>query len=109
MMSCNSHHQGGLRDATGRFVGWMVNGTHDGKGVVDMASEAADYVADTLSPNDTFLICIETADVISVQLADGTDFIITATQAGAHLGQWYPANIKKVYKSGTSGTFSVGW
>lgn len=72
-----------------------------------MTALADDFVADTLSPDGRFRICIETAAAaIEVQLSDGTDFTITAAQAGAYTGQWYPANIRTVYKTGT---FSVGW
>ncbi len=108
-MSCNSGHPQGCRDALGNFTGFFINGTDEGVGVVNMATEAGDYAADTLSPDGTFRICIETAAAIVVELADGTDFTITATQAGAYLGIWYPANIRKVIKTGTTGTFSVGW
>ncbi len=110
MANCNSlRHPAAARDALGNYTGFFINGTHAGKGVVNMATEAGDYVAVTKSPDDTFRICIESAAAIVVVLADDTQFTITAAQAGAHLGQWYPANIKKVLKTGTTGTFSVGW
>jgi len=75
--------------------------------VVDMTAEAVDYAPSDIG-GGTFMICIETAAAIEVQLADGNDFTITAAQATAYLGQWYPALLKKVYKVGTTGTFSVG-
>lgn len=98
-----------LRDAMGNYIGLLINGTDEDVGVVDMTALADDYIAETNNPDGTFRICIETAAAIVVQLADGTDFTITAVQAGAYTGDWYPANIRKVYKTGTTGTFSVGW
>lgn len=102
-------HPGALKDVRGNYVGFFINGTDPSVGVVDMAALADDFVADTLSPDGTFRICIETAAAIEVQLSDGTDFTITTAQATAYLGRWYPANIRTVYKTGTTGTFSVGW
>lgn len=107
--TCNSGYPNGVKDAQGNYVGFFINGTDESVGVVDMTALADDFVADTLSPDGTFRICIETAAAIEVQLSDGTDFTITAAQAGAYTGQWYPANIRTVYKTGTTGTFSVGW
>ena len=98
-----------LKDVQGNYIGFMINGTDEAVGVVNMAARAGDYVADTLSPDGTFRICIESAAAIEVQLSDGTDFTITAVQATAYTGQWYPANLRTVYKTGTTGTFSVGW
>lgn len=108
-MSCNSGHPQGCRDALGNFTGFFINGTDEGVGVVNMATEAGDYTADTLSPDGTFRICIETSAAIVVELADGTNFTITQVQADNNLGQWLPLNIIKVYKAGTTGTFSVGY
>lgn len=76
--------------------------------VVDMTTEADDYVSSETGIDGTFMICIETAAAIEVQLANDDDFTITTVQATAYLGQWYPAKIKKVYKIGTTGTFSTG-
>ena len=98
-----------LRDVMGNYIGLLINGTDEDVGVVDMTTLADDYIAETNNPDGTFRICIETAAAIKVQLADGTDFTITAVQADAYLGRWYDANIRKVYKTGTTGTFSVGW
>lgn len=75
--------------------------------VMDMTTEADDYAPADIG-GGTFMICIETAAAIEVQLADGNDFTITLAQATAYLGQWYPALLKLVYKTGTTGTFSVG-
>ena len=75
--------------------------------VIDMTTEAGDYTPADLGEG-TFMICIETAAPIEVVIADGNDFTITLAQATAYTGQWYPALLKKVYKSGTTGTFSVG-
>jgi hypothetical protein len=60
------------------------------------------------NPDQTFLICIETEGVFYVTLFDGSDFIITAVQAAAYLGQWYPARIYSV-NIGTTGNFSIGY
>ena len=110
MADCSSYKQPGtLKDVLGNYIGFMINGTDPDVGVVNMAVLAGDYDAADLTPDGTFRICIETAAAIEVQLANGTDFTITAAQAGAYTGQWYPANIRKVYKTGTTGTFSVGW
>jgi len=108
-MACNNGYPTGLRDLLGNFIGFFINGTDENVGVVDMAGLAGDYTADTLSPDHTFRICIESAAAIEVQLADGTDFTVTAVQATKYLGDWLPLNIIKVYKAGTTGTFSVGY
>jgi hypothetical protein len=60
------------------------------------------------NPDGTFMICIETAGVFYVTLQDGSDFIITAVQSTAYLGQWYPGKIMSV-NVGTTGDFSVGY
>lgn len=75
--------------------------------VIDMTAEAGDYAPADLGAG-TFAICIETAAAIEVQMANGSDFTITTAQATAYLGRWYPMLLKKVYKVGTTGTFSVG-
>ena len=108
-MACDTGYPTGLKDALGNYIGFFINGTDEAVGVVDMTALAGDYVADLNSPDGTFRICIEVAGVIEVQLSDGTDFTITAVQTGANVGQWMPLNIRTVYKSGTTGTFSVGW
>lgn len=74
--------------------------------IVDMTTEAADYVSAGLSSDKSFVIVIETDAPIEVQLFNGNDFTITQAQATAYLGQPFPAKILKVYKSGTTGTFS---
>ena len=102
-------YPGGIRDILGNGIGFFINGTDEDVGVVDMTALAGDYVADTNSPDGTFRIAVEVAGVIEVQLADGTDFTITAVMAGANVGQWLPLNIRTVYKSGTTATFLVGW
>ena len=75
--------------------------------VVDMTTEAGDYVSAGLSSDGSFVICIETDAPIEVQLFNGDDFTITQAQATAYLGQFWPGKIKKVYKAGTTGTFSA--
>lgn len=62
-----------------------------------------------VSPDGTFYICIEAEGTFAVVLADGTQFTITAAQASAYLGQWYPAKLLKVLQTGTTGSFSVGY
>jgi hypothetical protein len=54
------------------------------------------------------LICIEVEGVFYVSLADGTDFVITAVQSAAYLGQWVPMKLLSV-NVGTTGSFSVGY
>ncbi len=76
--------------------------------VVNMTTEAGDYVSAGLSADGSFMICIETAAPIEIQLISGDDFTITTAQATAYLGTWYPAKLLKVYKTGTTGTFSAG-
>jgi len=94
-------------DYKGRPYPFFVTGTDDAYGVINMAAETLDY-----DPGDEFIINIETAGPIAVQLTSGSDFIITQAQADAYLGQWYPAKIRKVYITlngvNTTGTFSVG-
>lgn len=110
MPNCPTYkHPSASKDVLGNYVSCLINGTDEDVGVVDMTALADDYVASTLNPDGTFRINIETAAPIVVQLADGTDFTITAVQAGTYTGAWYPANIKAVRKTGTTGTFSVGW
>lgn len=97
-----------LGSESGGFLPLFVTGTDPNVGVVDMTTEAGDYVSAATSVDKSFIILIETAAPIAVQLFDGSDFTITQAQADAYLGQWYPAKILQVYKTGTTGTFSVG-
>ena len=96
-----------ITDSKGVGFPFFVTGTDDDYGVIDMTAETLDY-----DPGGEFVINIETAGPIAVQLSGGADFIITQVQADAYLGQWYPAKIKKVYIDlngvTTTGTFSVG-
>ena len=102
-------NQGALKDLLGNFIGFFINGTDpDAGGVVDMTALAGDYTFPG-APDGTFRIAVEVAGVLEVQLADGTDFTVTAVMAGANVGQWLPLNIRTVYKTGTAGTFLVGW
>jgi hypothetical protein len=87
------------------IVGADPNTGGGGSQVVNMVAASGDYV---FPSGGTFLICIETDGPIVVQLVDGTDFTITQAQATANLGYFMPYIITKVYKSGTTGTFSVG-
>lgn len=77
-------------------------------GVINMATHVGDYTA-PLSVDGTFLICIEVAGQLVVQLEDGNDLTITAAQMDAYLGTWYPAKIQKVYKTGSTGSFTSGY
>jgi hypothetical protein len=75
-----------------------------------MAVEVSDFTLKKAQGNEgAFQICIETAAPIVVGFADGTKFTISAVQAASYLGTWYPANIVKVYKAGTTGLFSAGY
>jgi len=82
-----------------------IGGTVDQ--VINMTTEAGDYAPSNIG-SGTFIICIETDAPIEVQLANSNDFTITQAQATTYLGQWVPMLLKKIYKSGTTGTFSVG-
>lgn len=116
-MSCGDmHHQEKfiLSDTGAGFVNLLVVGTDpDQTGVKTGASITAitgDYspaVGDK-NPDNTFMINIETTGIFFVTLADGSDFLITAVQAAAYLGQWYPAKLYSV-NVGTTGNFSVGY
>jgi hypothetical protein len=112
-MECGDmHHQNKmmLSDTGSGFVNLQVVGTDPDVGVVIGNNLAADYSPDDehKNPDKTFLICIETTGVFFVTLFDGSDFVITAVQSTAYLGQWYPARIWSV-NVGTSGNFSVGY
>ncbi len=102
-------YPGAAKDALGNHIGFFINGTDEAVGVVSMAALAGDYTADLNSPDGTFRIAVEAAGVIEVQLADGTDFTVTTVMATTYVGDWLPLNIKKVYKTNTTGTFLVGW
>jgi len=116
-MECGDmHHQNKsmLSDTGAGFVNLQVVGTDpEVSGVKTGASITAltgDYSPATgdKNPDGTFLICIETEGIFFITLFDGSDFIITAVQAAAYLGQWYPARIWSV-NVGTTGNFSVGY
>lgn len=116
-MECGDlHHQNKvqLSDTGAGFVNLQIVGTDpDVTGVKTGASITAltgDYspAEGNKNPDNTFLICIETTGIFFITLFDGKDFIITAVQAAAYLGQWYPARIWSV-NVGTTGDFSVGY
>jgi hypothetical protein len=116
-MECGDmHHQNKsmLSDTGAGFVNLQVVGTDpEVTGVKTGASiteATGDYSPGTgdKNPDGTFLICIETEGIFFVTLFDGSDFLITAVQAAAYLGQWYPARIWSV-NVGTTGNFSVGY
>lgn len=112
--SCGDMHQLNnttlLKDVVGGIVTFQIVGTDPDVGVVIGNNLTEDYVpgANFLNPEMSFMICIETVGVFYVNLADGTDFVITAVQATAFLGQWYPARLISV-NVGSSGDFSVGY
>ena len=112
--SCGDMHQMVettlIKDSVGGIVDFQIVGTDPDVGVVIGNNMVADYApaAGNRNPDGSFAICIETVGVFFVSLADGSDFVITAVQAAAYLGQWYPAKIISV-NVGTSGDFSVGY
>jgi len=79
-----------------------IGGT--GNQIINMASYGSDY---TLPGGGNFLIVIENPAPIEVQLSSGDNFTISQVVADAYKGDWPPMLIQKVYKTGTSGTFSV--
>ena len=79
-----------------------IGGT--GSQIINMSSYGTDYV---FPGGGSFLIVIENPAPIEVQLANGDNFTISQVVADTYKGDWLPMLIKKVYKSGTSGTFSV--
>jgi len=114
-MECGDMHHTDkviISDAGAGYVHLQVVGTDpDVNGVKTGASITAvtgDYHPTELNPDQTFLICIETEGIFFVTLFDGSDFFITAVQAAAYLGTWYPAKIWSV-NVGTTGDFSVGY
>lgn len=109
-MSCERHKSPfAVRDEMGNYIGFFINGTDESVGVVDMTALAGDFVPAVTAGDLTFRILFETEGVVVVELADGSEFTITAVQTGRYLGEWYPANIRRVIKTGTTATFSVGW
>lgn len=102
-----------LGGAGGTSVPLFITGTDPAIGgsadqIVDMTTEAGDFIPSKVGSDGTFLILIETAAPIVVKLADDSDFTISQAHADAYLGDWISMKIKSVYKAGTTGTFSVG-
>ena len=102
-----------LSDTGAGFVNLQIVGTDpDGSFVTgtDITAITGDYTPANANknPDRTFMICPETAGVFYVTLFDGSDFIITAVQSAAYLGQWIPMKIFSV-NVGTTGDFSVGY
>lgn len=117
---CGDMHQLGiskvqahLRDSLGGLIDLQIVGTDPDLGGKPVSVPlAVDYEPDlgNVNPDSTFMILPETDNAVYVVvLADGTQFTITAVQTHAYLGQWYPARLLKVLKSGTTGSFSVGY
>jgi hypothetical protein len=77
--------------------------------IVNMTTEAGDFIPTGIASGGTFLILIESAAPIEVQLADGSNFTISTAYATTYLGDWIPMPLLTVYKIGTTGTFSVGF
>jgi hypothetical protein len=102
------HSEQMIRDSVGGIVDFQIVGTDPSVGVVDGSAMVVDYTPTDMNPDSTFLICIELEGVFYVTLADGSDFVITAVQAAAYLGQWYPAKLLSV-NIGSTGDFSVGY
>jgi hypothetical protein len=74
-----------------------------------MTTEAGDLIPAGIASGGTFLILIESAAPIEVQLADESNFTISTVYATTYLGDWIPMPLLKIYKTGTTGTFSVGF
>jgi hypothetical protein len=102
-------YPGGIRDILGNGIGFFINGTDPLVGVVNPATMVGDYVNGTNSPDGTFRVLIEAAGTLEVKLADGTDFTCTSVYTTKYVGDWLPMNIRTVYKTGSTATFSVGW
>jgi hypothetical protein len=100
-----------LKDVLGGLINLQAVGTDpDLVGTVVGAAMTEDYipVAGNVNPDGTFFIIPETdGGVYVVELADGTDFTITAVQSAAYVGQIIPMRLLMVYADGTTGDFSV--
>jgi hypothetical protein len=116
-MECTDmHHQkkSMVSDTGAGFVNLQVVGTDPHVSGVKTGASITNLTGDYSppaghkNPDQTFMICIETEGIFFVTLFDGSDFIITAVQAAAYLGQWYPAKIYSV-NVGTTGDFSIGY
>jgi hypothetical protein len=103
-----------LTGSGGSSLPLFVTGTDPGIGgtgnqVINMAAQSGDFIPAGIASGGTFLILIESAAPIVVQLEDDSNFTISTVHATAYLGDWIKMNIKKVFKAGTTGTFSVGF
>lgn len=101
-----------VRGAEGYVETINIANTDPNVGVVNMVTESIDFLPKLRAADDSFMICIESVAPIKVRLigqAVGESFTITSAQAQAYLGKWYPAKIAQVYKTGTTGTFSIGF
>jgi hypothetical protein len=109
---CGNMTEGKILDFLGGITDLQIVGTDPDVGVVaggNITVGTGDYAPDADHTNNgTFLICIEVEGVFYVSLADGTDFVITAVQSAAYLGQWVPMKLLSV-NIGTTGSFSVGY
>jgi hypothetical protein len=85
---------------------FFINGTDKSLGGVIDVSTYGDF---TVPGVEYFFINPETLGAIEVQLFDGSLFTITAVQVNSYIGFWYPVAIKKVFQTGTTGTFSFGY
>lgn len=112
-MACQDmHHQNKmmLSDTGAGFVNLQIVGSDPDVGTIIGTTMTESYspAVGNKNPDGTFMICIETVGVFDIVLFDGSPFQITAVQAAAYLGQWYPARINTV-NVGTTGDFSVGY
>ena len=85
---------------------FFINGTDKSLGGVIDPGATIDFIVPGV---DYFFVNFETVGVLEVQLWDNSLFTITAVQTAAYLGFWYPVAIKKVFKAGTTATFSFGY
>lgn len=101
---------GGAGDLVVPF--FVTGGDHTTGGtanqIIDPTTLAgAEYIPAHLSDNGTFMIIIEVAAPIVVQLFDNSDFTISQAMADAYLGSLVPMALRKVYKAGSTGKFSA--
>jgi hypothetical protein len=98
----------------GSALPMFVNGTDLAIGgtanqIINMTTQVGNFIPSGITAGGTFLILIETAAPIRVQLADGSNFTISLAYATTYLGDWIPMPVLQVYKTGSTGTFSIGF
>jgi hypothetical protein len=116
-MECGDmHHQkkSMLSDTGAGFVNLQIVGTDPHVTGVKTGASITVLTGDYRPPDEhrnpdgTFFIIPETDGIFFVTLFDGSDFLITAVQSAAYLGQPWPGKIYSV-NVGTTGNFSVGY